>query len=128
MAKLLANQTVQHTLCHIPFGDGSAVDDPFTYKAGSTNIRYSSNKFYGIMLDSGASARSTGGYCQYVAYVNSARGILDKTTAGLVKVQFGIGSVIGPVKSHIFEADTPFLMCLKDIDDLNQQPKECPNS
>ena len=130
MAKLLANQTVQHTLCHTPFDNGSTLDnDPFTYKVGSANNRYSSDQFYGIMLDSGASAKSTGGYCQYMAYVNSFGGILDKTTAGLVKVQFGIGSAasigslsvntpIGAVEFHIVEADTPFLMCLKDMDDL----------
>jgi hypothetical protein len=53
----------------------------------------------------------------------------DKTTVGLVKVQFGIGSaasigslavntLIGVAEFHIIEADTQFLICLKDIDDL----------
>jgi hypothetical protein len=54
---------------------------------------------------------------------------LDTLTKGQVSVQFGIGmassigtvevdSLIGKVHFHIVYADTPFLLCLADIDSL----------
>jgi len=48
---------------------------------------------------------------------------------GIVSVQFGIGSIssigsikvdtlIGTVEFHIVKVDTPFLLCLADMDNL----------
>ena len=55
---------------------------------------------------------------------------MDKSRAGAVNVQFGIGSTfsigsllldtpIGIIEFHVVEADTPFLLCLEDMDKLN---------
>jgi hypothetical protein len=54
---------------------------------------------------------------------------LDTSTKGQVSVQFGIGmassigtvevnSLIGKVHFHVVYADTPFLLCLADMDSL----------
>lgn len=103
--------------------------DPFTY---ISTTRYNSTTFYGVMIDTGASQKSTAGYGQYLACKESNRYMcteMNKATAGAVKVQFGIGSTksigsviidmpIGQAEFHIVEADTPFLLCLKDMDRL----------
>jgi hypothetical protein len=83
------------------------------------------------MIDTGASKKSTAGYGQYLAYKNTTADNtdIDTTQIGAVNVQFGIGSaasigsvivktLIGPVDFHVVKADTPFLLCLADIDKL----------
>ena len=83
------------------------------------------------MIDTGASKKSTAGYGQYLAYKSTTTNNTDIDTAqtGAVNVQFGIGSTasigsvtvktpIGPVDFHIVKADTPFLLCLADMDRL----------
>ena len=81
------------------------------------------------MIDTGASKRSTAGHGQYLAYRKTHDVAIDTTRAGLVNVQFGIGSAssigsvtintpVGMVEFHIVEADTPFLLCLADMDSL----------
>ncbi len=124
----LANRSFDHAIT------GSNPDlkryesDPFTY---ITSERYTSDEFYGIMIDTGASKRSTAGYGQYLAYKKNVTPIqVDKAKAGAVNVQFGIGSTssigsllldtpIGIIEFHVVEADTPFLLCLEDMDNLN---------
>src|SRR6266705_3649334 len=82
------------------------------------------------MIDIGASKKSTAGYRQYLVYkaINDNTDI-DITQTGAVNVQFGIvltasiGSVavktlIGLVDFHVVKVDTPFLLCLADIDRL----------
>ena len=55
---------------------------------------------------------------------------MDKSRAGAVNVQFGIGSTlsigsllldtpIGIIEFYVVEAETPFLLCLEDMDKLN---------
>lgn len=104
-----------------------AESDPFAYL---TTDRYTQDAFYGVMIDSGASKRSTAGYGQYLAYIRSnPASKLDPTTAGAIHVQFGIGSTpsigsitiptpIGAAEFHVVKADTPFLLCLADMDAL----------
>jgi hypothetical protein len=100
--------------------------DPFTY---ITTTRYTEDKFYGIVIDTGASQRSTAGYSQVRAYQKIRPATIDTARAGMVKVQFGIGTTtsigsltiqtpIGRVEFHIVQADTPFLLCLTDMDKL----------
>ncbi|KAI0996015.1 hypothetical protein K3495_g12165 [Podosphaera aphanis] len=113
-------------------------EDPFSYATNKTAtcfiIRYDRDTFYGILIDTGASLRSTAGYEQYVAYKNlqnnfDAKITLDKTKAGVVNVQFGIGSTssigsitintpIGVIEFHVVEADIPSLLSLNDMDRL----------
>ena len=82
------------------------------------------------MIDTGASRRSTAGYGQYLAYKRITKDAnIDTTQAGAINVQFGIGSTpsiglitvdtpIGNVDFHVVQADTPFLLCLTDMDNL----------
>jgi hypothetical protein len=83
----------------------------------------------GIMIDTGASRKSTAGYGQFQALQNTENIALDTSTAGQVNVQFGIGTTssigsarvqtpIGNIQFHIVDADTPFLPCLADMDNL----------
>jgi hypothetical protein len=106
----------------------AADKDPFTY---ITTERYNSKQFYGVIIDTGTSKMSTAGYRQYLAYRNTITDSTDIDTSQIraVNVQFGIGSTasigsvivktpIGPVDFHVVKADTPFLLCLADIDRL----------
>jgi hypothetical protein len=74
---------------------------------------------------------STAGYGQYLAYRNTITDGTDIDTSQIraVNVQFGIGStalirsvivktLIGLVDFHVVKADTPFLLCLADMDRL----------
>jgi hypothetical protein len=82
------------------------------------------------MVDTGVSKKSTVGYGQFQALQRVNQTIrLDTLTKGQVSVQFGIGiassirtvevnSLIGKVHFHVVYADTPFLLCLADIDSL----------
>src|SRR6266704_2518089 len=83
------------------------------------------------MIDTGALKKSTVGYRQYLAYkatINDNMDI-DITQTGAVNVQFGIGltaligsvavkTLIGLIDFHVVKADTPFLLCLVDMDRL----------
>jgi hypothetical protein len=83
------------------------------------------------MIDISASKKSTIDYGQYLAYKNTITDNTDIDTIqiGAVNVQFGIGSavsigsvivktLIGLVDFHVIKADTPFLLCLMDINRL----------
>ena len=102
--------------------------DPFAY---ITTERYTPKEFYGVMIDIGASKKSTIGYGQYLAYKTTANSNtdIDTTQTGAINVQFSIGlttlirsvtvkTLISPVDFHIVKADTPFLLCLADMDRL----------
>lgn len=79
------------------------------------------------MIDTGAPLFSTVGYGQYLALNDIIITKISHNTAGKVNVQFGIrnissiGSVdvstpIGIITFHIVKADTPFIICLKDME------------
>lgn len=78
------------------------------------------------MIGTGAAHYSARGYNQWVALQRSKNISIDKLTCRTVNVQFGIGSTtsigsvkidtpIGKVQFHIVEANTPFLLCLRDL-------------
>ena len=142
----LANQSFSHSLhgaapkpAPKPASDDDRIDDriPFAYIV--TN-RYTSNKFFGIMIDMGASIHSTAGYGQFLAYQKySPDTSIDTSTKGAINVQFGIGFIssmgsaiistpIGSVKFHVVQADTLFLLCLADLDHLNVYYNNVTNS
>jgi hypothetical protein len=94
-----------------------------------TTTRYTPDKFYGVVIDTGASQKSTAGYNQFLAYGKTYPTNIDTTRAGQVTVQFGIGGTssigsvriqtpIGNVEFHVVQTDTPFLLCLADMDAL----------
>ena len=126
----LADNTTRHILLRdsSPSPNNYASSDPFAYLVRPQ--RYTKDKFYGVMVDTGASIGSTAGMGQYLAYQKvDTTAKLDETTAGQMAVQFGIGSApsigsisvktpFGPVLFHVIEADTPFLLSLHDMDKL----------
>ena len=90
--------------------------DPFAY---ITTERYTPKEFYGIIIDTGASKKSTAGYRQYLTYKATTNNNADinTTQTGAVTVQFGIGltalirlvavkTPIGLVDFHVVKADT----------------------
>jgi hypothetical protein len=65
--------------------------DSFTYM---TIDRYIFEKFYELMIDSGASRTFTAEYGQYLAYhKDNKNNVMDIRKAGAIHVQFGIGSI-----------------------------------
>jgi hypothetical protein len=54
--------------------------DPFTY---ITTERYTSKEFYGVIIDIGASKKSTAGYGQYLVYKNT---ITDNTDINTTQI------------------------------------------
>jgi len=51
--------------------------DPFAY---ITTERYTLKEFYGVIIDTGASKKSTAGYGQYLAYRTTANDNMDIDT------------------------------------------------
>jgi hypothetical protein len=92
--------------------------------------RYNTYRFYGIVINTGASRYSTAGSDQFQALQQTDNSIeFDETTKGQVNIQFGIGSIssigsaivstpIGQVQFHIMPLKTPFLLSLADMDKL----------
>jgi hypothetical protein len=140
----LANQSFQHSITakDIPRSDLIAVEntpatdslDPFAYTLTTTS-RYTTDVFYGVMIDTSASKKSTTGYNQYIMFKKSEAGKgtgtkINTSTTGVVNIQFGIGStlsigsiqvqlpVLGHAEFHIVQANTLFLLCLADMDAL----------
>ncbi|KAI1003494.1 hypothetical protein K3495_g4718 [Podosphaera aphanis] len=68
-----------------------AETDPFSYNT-NTISRYTSENFMGVMIDTGASKRSTAGYAQFLALQKDVDIKLDVRARGSVNVQFGIGN------------------------------------
>ena len=97
---------------------------------GGQESRYTSDCFYGIIIDTGASKYSTAGYPQFEALQHDTPSLqLDTSTKGTVTVQFGIGTTsclgtvtvktpIGLIQFYVMPANTPFLLSLNDMDRL----------
>lgn len=95
-----------------------------------TESRYDATEFKGLLIDSGASTKSTGGIGQFKALQKIDDSIkIDYSTAGSANFTFGIGSTaslgqinletpIGSIIFHIVSVNTPFLLCLADMDKL----------
>lgn len=124
----LANRSFEHAItAHDPTKSENDTDTySFSY---ITSGRYTSNRFYGIVIDTGASQYSTAGYNQYRAFCKVTPIPIDTSKAGTVSVQFGIGNTtsigsvtvgtpIGNIEFHIVKTDTPFLLCPSDMDAL----------
>ena len=93
--------------------------------------RYTPKEFYSVIIDTGALKKSTIGYRQYLIYkaTTDNNTDIDITQTGAINVQFGIGlttlirlvavkTLISLVNFYIVKADTPFLLCLTDINKL----------
>ena len=127
--QLLADKALEH---RITFKDNTVAPvppKPYCYNM-FTESRYDESEFKGLLIDSGAAIRSTGGIGQLKALQQIDRSItLDESTAGSTSFVFGIGksSSIGTVKLntpmgivifYIIQVKTPFLLCLADMDRL----------
>src|SRR5450432_2959538 len=128
----LTNRAYVHQLTAITPTTISEVEEPTELlTTGSNTSRYSTDHFYGIVIDTGASKYSTAGFAQLQAFQNIDNTVrLDNTTKGKVNIQFGISSTssigstfvntpIGQVEFHIMLCKTPFLLSLADMDALN---------
>src|ERR1700723_2028693 len=94
-----------------------------------TTERYTPKEFYSVIINTGASKKSTTGYRQYLAYKTTIDNNtnINITQTGAINVQFGIGltvliklvkvkTLISLVNFHVVKADTLFLLCFVDID------------
>src|SRR3984957_17922039 len=92
---------------------------------------YTPKEFYGVIINIGASKKSTTGYGQYLIYKTTVNNNTDINTmqAGAVNVQFSISlttlirlvavkTLISLVNFYIVKVDTPFLLYLINIDRL----------
>ena len=92
---------------------------------------YTPKEFYSVMIDIGAFKKSTIGYRQYLIYKTTINNNMDinTTQTEAVNIQFSISltiliglvavkTLIGLVNFYIVKADTPFLLCLTDMDRL----------
>lgn len=94
---------------------------------------YGDEVFRGIMLDTGSAKGSTAGKDQYDAYcrfvcqsprIDATRtaicrfGAGETRSLGVADIQMPIGNVVAMIQCHIVDLDTPFLMCLQDMDRL----------
>ena len=128
IASELANRAYSHAVITInTITDAFPTNiDPFVY---NTTLYYTSTKFIGIIIDTRASKHSIAGYSQFLTLQKINKVQLNKSIRGIVSIQFGIGSTssissikvatpIGIVEFHVIKVDTPFLLCLADIDNL----------
>ena len=91
---------------------------------------YSEEEFQGIIVDTGAAKISSGGYGQFKALKRLMPSVfLDRSVRGTKKVKYGIGiadclgkttvkTPIGDLTFWIMDAETPFLLCLQDMNKL----------
>ena len=96
-----------------------------------TTKHYTPKEFYSIIINIGIFKKSTIGYRQYLIYKTTINNNMDIniTQTRAINIQFGIGltilirlvkvkTLISLVNFHIVKADTPFLLCLIDINRL----------
>jgi len=127
----LATNSFLHSLTGVAPAASIEEETTSAYMAVAGRVRYGTDIFYGIMIDTGAANNSTVGINQVYAYQNTIdkNATINTATAGAVKIKFGIGETssigsicittpIGIVGFHVVEADTPFLMSLRDLDEL----------
>ena len=108
----------------VPSVDPGADIEVFTFE------RYSSYEFRGIMPDSGAAGVSSAGEPQVIALRKQDPSLtVDTTAAGDSTIKFGKGTAkvkgiirvptpIGTIAFHVVSTNTPFLLCLQDMDAL----------
>jgi hypothetical protein len=107
----------------------SSTQNPQTiFSAFTFDNRYSSYEFQGIMPDSGAAGISSAGEPQVQALQKKDPTIQpDTAAAGSNTIRFGKGTAtvkgvvrvptpLGTITFHVVPTNTPFLLCLQDMD------------
>jgi hypothetical protein len=127
----LANKAFEHRLTSKDITN-APINEPFDFTftlTSTTESRYDDREFKGILVNCGAARRSTAGIEQFTALQRLNDSVqLDKSIVGS-KIQFGIGSTstmgttelntpLGQLIFHIVGVNTPFLLCLADLDRL----------
>ncbi|KAI0992170.1 hypothetical protein K3495_g16016, partial [Podosphaera aphanis] len=131
-ATQLINQLLNRSASHALLKDIDDIEEklltPSSVASFLLESRYGSEKFYGVMIDTGASGKSTAGYDQYKAYCHIfSETPINNIDKGAVNANFGIGSTvsigsivintpIGVCIFHILKTNTPFLLSLNDMD------------
>jgi hypothetical protein len=110
---------------HNPFPKLDLENEPSAF---TFNDCYSSYEFQGILPDSGAAGISSAGEPQVLALQKRGPTIqLDTSTAGSGRIRFGKGTAtvkgvvrvptpLGTITFHVIPTNTPFLLCLQDMD------------
>lgn len=105
--------------------DRSDVDGNYTFISN----RYNDISFHGFLPDTGAANVSTGGHKQFKALQRRIPTV-ELLPSDVEPVRFGSGpsvhalgsanvkTPIGDIEFHIVPTDTPFLICLQDMDRL----------
>ena len=124
----LANRVYSYTVTTI----NTTIDifpiniDLFAY---NITLYYTSTKFVGIIINIKASKHFTAEYNQFLTLQKINKVQLNKSIKSIVSVQFKIGSIssigfikvatpINTVEFYIIKVNTPFLLYLADIDNL----------
>lgn len=124
----LVHQATFHAVAKAPFARKLKIDTFGQIAAGAaTPSGYTAAQFHGIMIDTGAAHNSSAGFNQYLALQREQNIAIDTSIAGTARFKFGIGEAlskgvitvrcpIGDIRFHVVDADTPFLLCLEDLD------------
>lgn len=126
-AYFLANESFRHRIENQVDNSGFIAPLEQIFKQYQLN---SSNTWYGIIPDTGAATISTAGRSQTEALVQLHPDLRICESRKQSHVRFGAGkpilatdeitvpTPIGKVTFHIVPTDTPFLLCIKDMDEL----------
>src|SRR3984957_13556708 len=131
---VLANRSFIYLVTPKNYSISTPIIDIIDYKQDLfvyiTIKHYTPKEFYSVIINTGASKKSTIGYRQYLTYKATNNNVdIDTTQTRAINIQFGIGSTtlirsvavktpISLVNFHIVKADTPFLLCLININRL----------
>ncbi len=127
----LNDQTTIHCLTKTnTFDQQAQIPLPLHSDVFSFDDRYSEHVFQGIMPDTGAAGVSTGGEAQVRALQRIDQSVhLNTLSAGEHTIRFGKGSAVsigdiqvntplGLMKFCVLPTNTPFLLCIADMDKL----------
>ena len=133
VVSVLQDRSTYHAFTsHDPYEDRPIKETPVKDNEVATFLseRYSDENFYGIMPDTGAAGVSSAGMPQCTALQRLFPSIkIDESKAGQYRIKFGLGTgdslgtvtvdtPVGKIVFHTIPANTPFLMCISDMDKL----------
>ncbi|KFA68519.1 hypothetical protein S40285_10893, partial [Stachybotrys chlorohalonatus IBT 40285] len=126
-AHFLADESYRHRLGTRDEEEGAKAPAEHVFNQYNLN---SAETWYGIIPDTGAASISTAGKAQTQALLDTHPGLQIKESGKGDRVRFGAGepviatgiitvpTPIGRVTFHIVPTNTPFLLCIKDMDNL----------
>lgn len=127
---VLNDQSALHSITRSDIFNEPQTHKPQIREIFSFDDRYSEQIFHGIMPDTGAAGVSTAGESQVRALQRLDDSIkIDKSTAGEHTIRFGKGTAVslgtvrvqtplGLITFCVVPTNTPFLLCIEDMDKL----------